>query len=143
MTVTDALIYSVTHANGGGPIEGDTLWHALNWAVIVSPEDLYREYQQRFTLLQSRYNADPYALSARENAERSALLGALIDNLIELLRNGTLVAKGFRAGSLELVEIPAAWWTNVLCNVEENWVESGGVRITGVLVYHPKAKPRR
>ena len=90
--------------------------------------------------------------------EKRVLLAAhrffLIQELVTKLRKGALFARGFLPNSLQILTVPAEWWTSVRLDLDANQAEANGTCLQGVLVYetvingitvspHEPPKPRR
>jgi hypothetical protein len=85
------------------------------------------------------------ALSHGQLGELASLRRIFIEDLLNKLRQGDLVARGYRFGDITPTELPADWWCAVLpaqVDLQKNGAEAHGSRFTGIFVY-PAATPRQ
>ncbi|MGI4946969.1 MAG: hypothetical protein ACRYHQ_41495, partial [Janthinobacterium lividum] len=82
------------------------------------------------------------ALSATELREILAFQRVFLSILVDKLRVGIVVARGYTApGQLQRTLIPADWWTQVQIDLPGNSAEAHGTRILDVLVF-PGVEPK-
>ncbi len=131
---------------GGDPTSGETRYFALftyssKW--VGAHPSVVRD-SDRYLTLSEHYRGDVEGansgLTQEEDFERLTILYALTQNLVSLLRKGTIFARGFRLGTMEIVQPPAEWWANVAIDLDQNSATGHGSTLTGMRVFHPQAR---
>jgi hypothetical protein len=85
------------------------------------------------------------ALNPHEHNLLLSLRTMVLENLLVKLRDGILIARGFRPGEIEMSELPALWWnacSKARVDLRDNSAEANGTRLTGIWVYPAEAMAR-
>lgn len=103
-----------------------------------------RSILNRYDILNLRAHlpeTNELALCVTELRELLAFQRVFLSVLIDKLRVGTVVARGYTApGQLQRTSIPADWWTQVQIDLLGNSAEARGTQILDVLVF-PGVEP--
>jgi hypothetical protein len=122
--------YQIADAN---PADGLPLRFAMTWYVVD------QKIAQRFgdlSLLLHMFQGREDALKPAQIVELRSYRRTLTEDLVNNLRAGSLVARGFMHGHLDLKDIPAGWWnSNVKFDLGANSAEANGSKVVGVLVF--------
>ena len=104
-------------------------------AIVKYP--LAKDYIARLRAINHRISISPLSAKAlaAEEKERHTLVLVLASDIVNLLRQGKLIARGFQLGHMGVVEIPSLWWTSATVETNENWAEAFGVRIHGIRLF--------
>jgi len=123
------------------PANGLPLKHAL--AYFAAEPDFTdfngKSVRSQFASLRLRstfYHRD-HALSLTHHDHRilAGLQRLYSEILVQRLRSGLLLARGFVPRRLAPADVPAEFWTGVRLDIEGNFAEANGMRITGILVF--------
>jgi len=129
------------------PTPGQTLREALlGWAlyghdgrILTEPSPVLAEYQQQSAALRARRHHSQDKMTDKDWRQIEALEARLTENLVDLLRAGVLVMRGFLPDTFEIIEPPAEWFTNVSVDLDANTIEGPTGRLHGVMIWHPDA----
>jgi hypothetical protein len=130
----------------GDPISGETMWFALFThssrqlgakSQLVAIRRRYDELVERSELYLGQGKS---SLTDSEAFEFTTLLYALGQNVVHMIINGRLLARGFHIASTDLVQPAADWWRGATIDLQGNVAENHGTKLFGVLISLPDLK---
>ena len=105
----------------------------LRTALVFYAQDIQaRDKYMRLSLHSTRHRDGP--LNPTDRVLLAELTRHLTQELVTALTAGWLVAKGFPPGSLDMRDIPPAWWRGVKFDFPSDAAEAGGLRLHGIMV---------
>ena len=135
------MIHGFLEGFSGNPEDGMQLRVAMVYFSdqLTAVDSHGRSILNRYDTLNLRVRlpeTNELALSATELREILAFQRAFLPVLVDKLRVGIVVARGYTApGQLQRTLIPADWWTQVQIDLPGNSAEAHGTRILDVLVF--------
>jgi hypothetical protein len=120
------------------PANGLALRHAMTW---YAKDQAIASRLVELRVLLHMFRGREDALKPRQIVELRSYAGALLEDLTSRLRSGDLIARGFVDGSIELRDLPAAWWRDVQIDTDANSATARGTTVAGILIFDATPSP--